>query len=69
MDNFFWMTRDTAWDRMTQARAQPMTWFGTACELHCAWRNDIEGLGALFSNHTPDYRNLITSFTALTSED
>jgi len=23
-------------------------------------------LGALFSNHIPDYRNLITSYTALT---
>ena len=32
------------------------------CELHRDWRNDIEGLGALFSNHIPDYRNLINSF-------
>ena len=57
------MTRDAAWDRMSAAGAQLMTWFGTACELHRDWRNDIEGLGALFSNHIPDYRNLITSFT------
>ncbi len=57
------MTRDAAWDRMSAAGAQMMTWFGTACELHRDWRNDIEGLGALFSNHIPDYRNLITSFT------
>ena len=28
-------------------------------------RNDVEGLGALFSNHLPDYRNLITSYTTL----
>ncbi|WP_445767070.1 isochorismate family cysteine hydrolase YcaC [Rheinheimera sp.] len=61
------MTRDAAWDRMTSAGAQLMTWFGTACELHRDWRNDIEGLGALFSNHIPDYRNLINSFTTLTS--
>ena len=56
------MTRDAAWDRMTSAGAQLMTWFGTACELHRDWRNDIEGLGALFSKHIPDYRNLITSY-------
>lgn len=61
------MTRDAAWERMTQAGAQLMTWFGAACELHRDWRNDIEGLGTLFSNHIPDYRNLITSYTTLTS--
>ena len=61
------MTRDSAWRRMEAAGVQLMTWFGTACELHRDWRNDIEGLGALFSNHIPDYRNLITSFTTLTN--
>jgi hypothetical protein len=35
-----------------------------ACELHRDWRNDIEGLGALFSGHIPNYRNLITSYLA-----
>ncbi|PJK13145.1 hydrolase [Lysobacteraceae bacterium NML120232] len=60
------MTRDAAWNRMSQAGVQLMTWFGAACELHRDWRNDIEGLGALFSNHIPDYRNLITSHTKLT---
>ena len=39
------MTRDAAWDRMSAAGAQLMTWFGAACELHRDWRNDIEGLG------------------------
>ena len=57
------ITRDAAWNRMSQAGVQLMTWFGAACELHRDWRNDIEGLGALFGNHIPDYRNLITSFT------
>lgn len=61
------LTRDSAWDRMSAAGAQLMTWFAVACELHRDWRNDIEGLGALFSNHIPDYRNLITSYTTLTS--
>lgn len=57
-------TRDAAWLRMQAAGAQLMTWFGVACELHRDWRNDIEGLGRLFSNHLPSYRNLIGSFTA-----
>ncbi|MEQ1530761.1 MAG: isochorismate family cysteine hydrolase YcaC [Methylococcales bacterium] len=57
------ITRHAAWDRMSTAGAQLMTWFGAACELHRDWRNDIEGLGALFSSHIPDYRNLISSYT------
>jgi len=57
-------TRDAAWSRMEQAGAQLMTWFGVACELHRDWRNDIEGLGALFSNHLPNYRCLINSYLA-----
>ncbi len=61
------ITRHSAWDRMSASGAQLMTWFGLACELHRDWRNDIEGLGALFSNHIPDYRNLITSYTTLKS--
>lgn len=60
------LTRDSAWNRMTQAGAQLMTWFGVACELHRDWRRDIEGLGQLFSNHIPDYRNLISSHTEFT---
>lgn len=60
------MTRDAAWDRMSAAGVQLMTWFGAAAELHRDWRNDIEGLGALFSNHIPDYRNLMTSHAKLT---
>jgi nicotinamidase-related amidase len=55
-------TRDAAWSRMESAGAQLMTWFGVACELHRDWRNDIEGLGALFSNHLPSYRCLINSY-------
>ena len=56
------ITRHSAWNRMSEAGAQLMTWFGLACELHRDWRNDVEGLGALFSNHIPDYRNLINSY-------
>lgn len=59
------ITRDAAWDRMSQAGVQLMSWFGVACELHRDWRNDVEGLGTLFSNHIPDYRNLMTSFNLL----
>ena len=61
------MTQQAAWSRMEQAGAQLLTWFGAACELHRDWRNDIEGLGALFSNHIPDYRNLINSYNTLTA--
>lgn len=54
-------TRDAAWARMNAAGCQLMTWFGAACELHRDWRNDVEGLGTLFSNHLPNYRCLIYS--------
>lgn len=62
------LTRDAAWNRMSQAGAQLMTWFGLACELHRDWRNDIEGLGSLFSNHIPDYRNLMNSYSQNTAQ-
>lgn len=61
------LTRHSAWDRMSAAGAQLMTWFGLACELHRDWRNDVEGLGTLFSNHIPDYRNLMTSYNTVTA--
>ena len=60
------ITRDAAWSRMTQAGAQLMNWFGVACELHRDWRNDVEGLAKICSDHIPDYRNLMTSYNALT---
>lgn len=62
------ITRDAAWDRMSAAGAQLLTWFGAACELHRDWRNDIDGLGQLFSSHIPDYRNLIHSYVQNTSK-
>jgi nicotinamidase-related amidase len=58
------VTRHAAWARMAEAGVQLMSWFGMACELHRDWRNDVEGLGALFSEHIPNYRNLITSYMA-----
>ena len=54
--------RDGALLRMTQAGVQTMNWFSVACELHRDWRNDVEGLGALFSSYIPNYRNLMTSY-------
>jgi nicotinamidase-related amidase len=59
------ISRDSAWQRMTLAGAQLLNWFAVACELHRDWRNDVEGLGTLFANHIPDYRNLMTSYSAL----
>ena len=57
------VTRNAAWDRMSAAGVQLMTWFGVACELHRDWRNDVAGLGALFANHIPDYKNLMTAYS------
>lgn len=62
------VTRDAAWARMQNAGVQLMSWFGVACELHRDWRNDIEGLGALFSSYLPNYRNLMTSYFAITKK-
>jgi len=59
------ISRDSAWQRMTLAGAQLLNWFAVACELHRDWRNDVEGLGTLFANHIPAYRNLMTSYSAL----
>jgi nicotinamidase-related amidase len=61
------IARHSAWDRMSQAGAQLINWFGVACELHRDWRNDVEGLATLLSNHIPDYRNLISSYSTLTA--
>lgn len=55
-------TRDAAWMRMQAAGCQLMTWFGTTCELHRDWRNDVEGLGTILANHSPNYRCLINSY-------
>lgn len=56
--------RTAALMRMQQAGAELVNWFAVACELHRDWRNDIEGLGHLLSNHIPNYRNLMTSYFA-----
>ncbi|GGH56192.1 isochorismate family cysteine hydrolase YcaC [Rothia aerolata] len=59
------ITRDAAWDRMSKAGAQLMSWFAVASELHRDWRNDVEGLGALFANHISDYANLMTQYNTV----
>lgn len=60
--------QQAAWARMSAAGVQLMNWFSVACELHRDWRNDIEGLGALLSNHIPNYRNLMTSYAKLAAK-
>ncbi len=57
--------QQAAWQRMSAAGVQLMNWFSVACELHRDWRNDMQGLGNLLSNHLPNYRNLMTSFNML----
>jgi len=61
------VTRDGAWDRMSQSGAQLVNWFAAACELHRDWRNDIEGFGGILGNHLPQYANLMQSYMAQTS--
>lgn len=56
--------RDAALMRVALAGAQTMSWFSVASELHRDWRNDVEGLGTILSNHLPNYRNLIYSHLA-----
>jgi len=58
--------RDAALMRMAAAGAVMTNWFAVACELQRDWRNDMEGLAALLGSHLPAYKNLITSYTALT---
>ena len=58
------LVRDAAWNRMSAAGVQLMTWFAVACELQRDWRRDVEGLAGLLSAHIPDYRNLMTSYAA-----
>ena len=60
--------RDAALMRMTQAGAVMVNWFAVACELARDWRHDMEGLGGLLGGHLPAYRNLITSYNALTAK-
>jgi nicotinamidase-related amidase len=57
--------QQAAWNRMSQAGAQLINWFAVACELQRDWRNDMEGLATLLSNHLPNYRNLMTSYFKL----
>lgn len=54
--------RDAALMRVSLAGAQMVSWFSVASELHRDWRNDVEGLGTILSNHLPNYRNLINSY-------
>ena len=60
--------RDAAWTRMTAAGVQLMNWFAVACELHRDWRNDIEGLGGLLAGFISEYKDLMTSYSAITAK-
>src|SRR3954469_18251272 len=60
--------RDAALMRMSQAGAVMVNWFAVAGELARDWRNDMEGLAGLLGGHLPAYRNLITSYSALTAK-
>lgn len=57
-------SRYAAWIRMSSAGAQLVNWFSAVSELHRDWRNDVEGLANILSNHLPAYNNLIISHNA-----
>src|SRR5215212_7299966 len=59
------VARNAAWSRMSAAGVQLVNWFAVACELHRDWRRDVEGLATLLGDHIPDYRNLMSSYSAL----
>ena len=56
--------RYAAWHRMSNAGAQLVNWFSVVSELHRDWRNDVQGLATILSNHVPAYNNLIVSHNA-----
>ncbi|WP_159567244.1 isochorismate family cysteine hydrolase YcaC [Budvicia diplopodorum] len=58
------VTRNAAWNRMSQAGAQLVSWVAVGSELHRDWRNDVEGFGEIFAKHLPAYANLMQSFNA-----
>jgi nicotinamidase-related amidase len=60
--------RDAALMRMAHAGAEMTNWFAVACELQRDWRNNMEGLAALFARRLPAYGNLITSYKANTAK-
>lgn len=62
------ISRQAAWNRMSAAGAQLMSWFGVACELQRDWRRDMSGLASLFSKYIPDYNNLIRSYNNSSSD-
>lgn len=58
------VNRYSAWDRMSSAGAQLMSWFSVVSELQRDWRNDVEGLANLMNKHLPVYNNLTASYKA-----
>ena len=54
-----------ALSRTSSADAQLMNGFSVACEIHLDWRNDMEGLGRLLSEHIPNDSNLMTNYFTL----
>lgn len=62
------ITRHAAWDRMSSAGAQLMSWFGLACELHRDWRNDIERLPVEHKISQPGNKQAICNGTSVASQ-
>jgi nicotinamidase-related amidase len=56
--------RMSAWNRMSQAGAQLISWFALAAELRRDWREDMQGFLDLNVKHLLMYRNLLNSHNA-----
>ncbi|RAK88537.1 isochorismatase family protein [Aspergillus costaricaensis CBS 115574] len=57
-------TREAAHKRMVAAGCQLLNWAAVAGELHRDWRRDIEGFGAIWTEHIPGYWCVMQSYQA-----
>jgi len=57
-------TRDAAWNRLSVAGVQLLTWFAVACELQRDWRRDVVGFGNVLAKRLPSYAALFYSYNA-----
>ena len=57
-------TREAAHKRMVAAGCQLLNWAAVAGELHRDWRRDIEGFGAIRTEHIPGYWCVMQSYQA-----
>ncbi|PWY65489.1 isochorismatase family protein [Aspergillus eucalypticola CBS 122712] len=57
-------TREAAHKHMVAAGCQLLNWAAVAGGLHSDWRRDIEGFGAIWTEHIPGYWCVMQSYQA-----